>query len=48
MLEASRTRLRYWDLTDEQIEQIGKSGKIQKTLTIYSPASRSGHQKECL
>lgn len=39
LLEASRTRLRYWDLTDKQIEQIEKSGKVQKTLTIYSPAA---------
>ncbi len=39
MLEASRTRLNYWDLTDEQIEHLGKSGKIRKTLTIYSPAT---------
>ena len=38
LLEASHTRLRYWDLTNEQIEQIGKTGKVQKTLTIYSPA----------
>ncbi|MCK5194202.1 MAG: efflux RND transporter periplasmic adaptor subunit [Desulfobulbaceae bacterium] len=38
LLEASHTRLRYWDLTNEQIEQISKTGKVQKTLTIYSPA----------
>jgi RND family efflux transporter MFP subunit len=39
LLEASRTRLHYWDLTDKQIEQLGQNGKVQKTLTIYSPAS---------
>ncbi len=39
LLEASRTRLRYWDLTDKQIAQIGKTGRVQKTLTIYSPAA---------
>jgi Cu(I)/Ag(I) efflux system membrane fusion protein/cobalt-zinc-cadmium efflux system membrane fusion protein len=39
LLEASRTRLRYWDLTEKQIEQIGKSGRVHKTLTIYSPAA---------
>ncbi|MGD2272200.1 MAG: efflux RND transporter periplasmic adaptor subunit [Desulfobacterales bacterium] len=39
LLEASLTRLRYWDLTDKQIEQIGTSGKVGKTLTIYSPAA---------
>jgi Cu(I)/Ag(I) efflux system membrane fusion protein/cobalt-zinc-cadmium efflux system membrane fusion protein len=39
LLEASRTRLHYWDLTDKQIEHLGQNGTVQKTLTIYSPAS---------
>ncbi len=39
LLEASRTRLRYWDLSDEQIEQIQRTGKPRKTLTVHSPAS---------
>ncbi len=39
LLEASRTRLRYWDLSDAQIKQIEKTGKVQKNLTIYSPAT---------
>jgi Cu(I)/Ag(I) efflux system membrane fusion protein/cobalt-zinc-cadmium efflux system membrane fusion protein len=39
LLKASRTRLQYWDLTDEQIAQIGSSGKTRKTLTVYSPAT---------
>jgi Cu(I)/Ag(I) efflux system membrane fusion protein/cobalt-zinc-cadmium efflux system membrane fusion protein len=39
LLEASRTRLRYWDLSDTQIKQIEKAGKVKKTLTIYSPAT---------
>ncbi len=39
LLEASRTRLRYWDLTDKQIEQLAKTGKVRKTLTIFSPAT---------
>jgi len=39
LLEASRTRLHYWDLTDAQIEQIESTKKIRKTLTIYSPSS---------
>jgi len=38
LLNASLTRLRYWDLTEKQIEQIEKTGNVQKTLTIYSPA----------
>lgn len=39
LLEAARTRLRYWDLSDKQIKQIEKAGKVRKTLTIYSPAT---------
>lgn len=39
LLEASRTRLRYWDLTDRQIDRIATSGKVRKTLTVYSPAT---------
>jgi Cu(I)/Ag(I) efflux system membrane fusion protein/cobalt-zinc-cadmium efflux system membrane fusion protein len=39
LLKASRTRLQYWDLTEEQIDQIRSSGKTRKTLTVYSPAT---------
>jgi len=38
LLKASRTRLRYWDLSEKQIKKIEKTGNAQKTLTIYSPA----------
>ena len=39
LLEASRTRLHYWDLTDRQIKRIERTGKVRKTLTVYSPAA---------
>ncbi len=39
LLKASRTRMRFWDLTEAQIEKIEKTGKINKTLTVFSPAS---------
>jgi RND family efflux transporter MFP subunit len=39
LLAASRTRLRYWDLTDRQIEELAKEKKVRKTLTVYSPAN---------
>ena len=38
LLNASYTRLRYWDLSDKQIKKIENAGNVQKTLTIYSPA----------
>ena len=39
LLNASRLRLQYWDLTDQQIDAIAQKGAIQKTVTVYSPAS---------
>ncbi len=39
LLNASRTRLRYWDLTKKQIKKVENTGNVQKTLTIYSPAN---------
>ena len=39
LLLAARTRLKYWDISDEQIAAIEKSGQITKTLTLYSPHS---------
>jgi Cu(I)/Ag(I) efflux system membrane fusion protein/cobalt-zinc-cadmium efflux system membrane fusion protein len=39
LLKAANTRLSYWDLTDAQIEEIGKTGYVKKTVKVYSPAS---------
>lgn len=39
LLEAARRRLEYWDLTSEQIEQIGERGEPQRTLTFFAPIS---------
>ncbi|MDX9708902.1 MAG: efflux RND transporter periplasmic adaptor subunit [Trichloromonas sp.] len=37
LLEASRTRLRYWDISEKQIAALEQSGEARKTLTLYSP-----------
>ncbi len=37
MYEASYKRLKYWDITDKQIEKLKKTKKVMKTLTLYSP-----------
>ena len=37
LLESSRKRLQYWDITDEQIGHLDKSGQVHKTLVIHSP-----------
>jgi membrane fusion protein, copper/silver efflux system len=39
LLEATRQRLLLWDIRDEDIERLEKEGKVQRTLTIYSPVS---------
>ena len=39
LLAAARQRLRFWDISDGQIDGILRSGKVQRTLTLYSPVS---------
>lgn len=37
LLEATRDRLRLWDVTDAQVAELERTGKVQRTLTLYSP-----------
>lgn len=37
LLEAARTRLAYFDITDKQIAELQQNGEPSKTLTIRSP-----------
>lgn len=39
LVEAAAVQLRYYDITDEQIAELRRTGKSRKTLTIYAPAS---------
>lgn len=39
LLAASRRRFELWDISDEQIDRLGKSGTAEKYLTLYAPAS---------
>ena len=39
LLAATRRRLVLWDLTDDQIDEIVRTGKPVTNITIYSPAS---------
>ena len=41
LLRATRRRLELFDVTDEQIRNLEKTGTIQKSLIVYSPVS--GH-----
>ncbi len=48
LVDAARTRLTYWDISNEQIATIEKSGQITKTLTLYSPHSGVVTKKKVL
>jgi Cu(I)/Ag(I) efflux system membrane fusion protein len=39
VLEATRRRLSYWDLTKGQIEEIKATGEPKRTVTFYAPSS---------
>jgi len=39
LLEATRERLKLWDISDEQIKKLEQTGKIEKTMTFYSPVT---------
>ena len=39
LVESSRERLRYWDITDAQIRALEKSGEVRRTLKVVSPVS---------
>ena len=36
LLEAARTRLRYWDISQEQIRSLERSGQVRKNVTLFS------------
>jgi Cu(I)/Ag(I) efflux system membrane fusion protein/cobalt-zinc-cadmium efflux system membrane fusion protein len=37
LLESSRRRLLYWDITTQQIKDLEEKGIISKTMTLYAP-----------
>lgn len=39
LVGAATQRLRSWDLTDQQIDDLRSAGKVSRTLEAYSPAS---------
>ena len=38
LVDAARTRLRYWDVSDEQIARLEASGEVFRTLTVKAPS----------
>lgn len=39
LLEASKRRLRLWDISEAQISQVLREGRARRTLTLFAPAS---------
>lgn len=39
LLEAAKRRLLLWDVPSEALEQLGKTGEVQRALTLRSPIS---------
>jgi Cu(I)/Ag(I) efflux system membrane fusion protein len=39
LLKSAREKLRLWDITDSQVEELGRTGQFKKTVTVYSPGS---------
>ena len=37
LLKSTREKLRLWDITDSQVEELGRNGQFKKTVTVYSP-----------
>jgi RND family efflux transporter MFP subunit len=46
--DASLTRLRYWDLTEQQINELEQLGTPRKLLTVFSPADGVVMKKKAL
>lgn len=38
LLDATRKRLKYWDISNAQIKRLEQNGKPMRTITFYSPA----------
>jgi Cu(I)/Ag(I) efflux system membrane fusion protein len=39
LLAAAKRRLQLWDITEVQIDEIVRTGKVQRSLMLYAPAS---------
>ena len=39
LLDATRERLHYWDITEGQIDELRRAGKITRTLKVISPVA---------
>jgi multidrug efflux pump subunit AcrA (membrane-fusion protein) len=48
LLAAARRRLRLWDISEAQIDEVLRSGKVRRTLTLHAPVSGVVTEKNVL
>ncbi len=48
LLEATKRRFQLWDITNEHIQELEKTGKVLKTLPIHSPITGTVIKKDAL
>jgi Cu(I)/Ag(I) efflux system membrane fusion protein len=48
LLASAKRRLRYWDISEAQIERVLRTGQVQKTLTLHAPVSGIVMEKNVL
>lgn len=48
LLRAAETRLRYWDITEEQIQALRERGQIARTMALHAPFKGIILQKDVL
>lgn len=39
LVEATKRRLRFWDISDAQIDELLRTGRVRRTLTVHAPTS---------
>lgn len=48
LFDSARRRLRYWDISDGQVQRLLETGEVRKTLTLYAPLSGVVMEKDVL
>jgi Cu(I)/Ag(I) efflux system membrane fusion protein len=48
LIQVARQRMRFWDITDEQIEEVEENGEPMRTFTLHSPVTGYVVQKPAL
>lgn len=48
LAQVARRRLRLWDISDAQIDQVLETGRVRRTLTLYAPVAGVVVEKQIL